>query len=828
MFLKKSDKLAIVDFENNHITHEELVNNVKYYSKYFVHTDRKKSFNILMFENRKEWIYAFYAIWDIGSIPITIDASSSVDELKYFLEDSDAESIFVSNTTIEVAKKAIEELNKDIKLFNVDEFKVDTSKLEEIKKCDRITNHPEWDDTAVMLYTSGTTGNPKGVMLSYGNILSQIDSIKSVKDIKEDDQLIAVLPFHHILPLMITNLIIMYHETQLSVVLVEKLSSKDILTALERNRVTMLILVPRVYYLFYKALKDTIDSKWITRTIYKIANKLKSPTFSKLIFKKAHDKFGGHIRDFLAGGAKSNPEMIEFFDTIGFKYSEGYGLTETSPLIAASTPEHGKKVGTVGLPVENVEIKIVEEELWVKGPVVMKGYYNKPEKTKEVITEDGWFKTGDLVEMDKDGYISIIGRKNAMIVLSNGKNVDPEKLEFKLLEKGDGIIKELGIFGNNDKLSALIVIDKEEVRNKNVSNIHAHIKDVVEFYNASVHNYEKILDYRITENELPKTRIGKTRRFMLKDIYNSQDEVKDEVKFDEPDTPEYLKLKKFIFNMKGKYPHPDKDLEIEFGLDSLDQIELRTFIETTYGLKLEEQEFRNNLSLNKLSNLITEKGNTENAQEGGNEWTRIIENAPKISVKDGILITLIKPVIWLLFKLYFRISIKGSKKITDKPQIFVSNHESFLDVLALSLLINNKILKKTHSLAIDWYFKSAFMKFVANNSNVLLLDIENNIKETIESVAGVLKDGKNVLIFPEGTRTKDGNITEFKKSFAIIAKELNRPITCVKINGGFKAFSRYMKFPRPYKLEVSYLGEVNPEGLSYTEIVDKTKEYYTK
>ena len=141
MFLKKSDKLAIVDFENNHITHEELVDNVKYYSKYFIHTDRKKSFNILMFENRKEWIYAFYSIWDIGSIPITIDASSSVDELKYFLEDSDAESIFVSNTTIEVAKKAIEELNKDIKLFNVDEFKVDTSKLEEIKKCDRITNH---------------------------------------------------------------------------------------------------------------------------------------------------------------------------------------------------------------------------------------------------------------------------------------------------------------------------------------------------------------------------------------------------------------------------------------------------------------------------------------------------------------------------------------------------------------------------------------------------------------------------------------------------------------------------------------------------------------
>lgn len=826
MFLNKSDRLAIVNFNDEKITYTNLVDNVKYYSNYILELKEKKRFSIIIAENRVEWIYSFYAIWDLGLTPITIDMHSSVDELIYFINDSNPEAIIASNLTINTVKEAIEKTNKEIKVYNLDEINIEKDKLNLVSKDERILNHPESEDIAVMLYTSGTTGSPKGVMLTYNNIVSQFDSINSVIKVDSDDQILAVLPFHHILPLMTTNLFFLYHKKQASVVLVEKLSSKDILSALEKNDVTLLVLVPRVFRLFYKGIKDTIDSKWITRTIFKIAKAINNKAFSKILFKKVHQKFGGKIKAFLAGGAKSDIEIMEFFETLGIPYYEGYGLTETAPLISASVDGFAKKIGTVGKAVTNIEIKTVDGELWVRGPIVMKGYYNKEDKTKEVLTEDNWFKTGDLVDIDNDGYISIVGRKNAMIVLSNGKNVDPENLENKLQNFSKGLIKEVGILGHDDKLKALIVIDKEVAKQEKIVNVHAHIKDSVEFYNASVHNYEKVLEYRITEAELPKTRLGKIRRFMLKDAYIGETKVENNKKVEEPTSFEYNLLKNFIYNLKGEYPEADKDLEIEFGLDSLDQVELLTYIENSFSVKLDENEFKENSTLIKLSKYIASKSN--GYIESGSNWSSIIKNGEIKELKDGILMLILKPLIYVLFKLYFRLEIKGREYIKDKPQIFIANHESFVDALAISTLLPNNILKKTYSLAINWYFKNSFMKFFADNSNVILLDIDANIKSTIIEAASALKQGKNLFIFPEGTRTKDGEISEFKKSFAILAKELDVDITCLKINGAYEAYSRYMKYPKPSKISVEYLGTVIPKNKEYEEIVKEAENLYKK
>ncbi|ACZ01881.1 AMP-binding protein [Streptobacillus moniliformis] len=824
MFLNKSDRLAIVDFDGKKISHTDLVNTVKYYSDYVITEKTPKAFSIIMMENRKEWFYAFYSLWDSNLTPVAVDAMSNKNELEYFLNDSGAICIYVSNNTYEVAKEAILSTGRDIKIFNVDEIKIDKEKYEKIEKDERILSHPDMEDIAVMLYTSGTTGSPKGVMLTYGNIYNQILSIRTLEITWDDEQILAVLPFHHILPLMSANIYYMYHEHQYSVVLVEKLSSQEILKALSENDVTMLVLVPRVYKLFYKSIKSTIDSKWITRLIYAIAKKINNKAFSKKIFKKVHDKFGGKLRSMVVGGAKSDIEMIEFFNTLGFDYCEGYGLTETAPIISGNTNNHGYKIGTVGKPVNNIEVKAVDQELWVKGPIVMRGYFNKPEKTSEVLTDDGWFKTGDLVEVDDEGYITIVGRKNAMIVLSNGKNVDPETLEIKFMSSVNSIIKEVGIIGHNDKLASLIVIDRNEAKKLNILNINAYIKDTVEFYNGAVHNYEKILEYKITEDELPKTRIGKVRRFMLKDIYSGKSKVENKENVNEPNTEEYRILKDFIFKMKGVYPEGNKNLEVEFGLDSLDQVELLTFIENSFGLKISEEDFKDNLTLLGLSKYIEEK--SSGFTETTDQWKEVIQNAPNKELKDGWLMLLIKPILFLLFKLYFRIDIKGSENIKNEQQIFIANHESFIDGLALSLLIPNESSEKTYTLAINWYFKNAFMKFFAKHSNILLLDINKNIKSTIENVSSALKQGKNVFIFPEGTRTKDGNLGEFKKIFAILSKELNIPVTCLKIDGAFEAYSRYDKFPKPKKLSVKYLGQIKPENMSYSEIVDTAFNMY--
>lgn len=824
MFLKKSDRLALVDFNGDKITHSELVDIVSYYSKNLIKKQEEKSFNILMFENRCEWIYSFYAIWNNMNVPITLDALTNENELLYFLKDSGAKRIIVSNSSIEVAKKAIKMLGEEVEILNVDEFVIDREKL---VKEESVLKHPEGDDIAIMLYTSGTTGNPKGVMLSFNNIEAQIESIRSLDITGENEQILAVLPYHHILPLMSGNLYFLYHKHQYSVVLIEKLASAAILKALDENDITILSLVPRVYSLFYNSIKNEINKSFVAKTIYAIAKKLKSKTFSKIVFKKVHNKFGGKLTRFISGGAKSDKEMIEFFDVLGFEYCEGYGLTETSPVISGSTPNHGKKIGTVGRVVDNCEVKLVDGELWVKGPIVMKGYFNKPDKTAEVMSEDGYFKTGDLASIDEEGYITILGRKNAMIVLSNGKNIDPENLEIKLCNYDvDKVIKEVAIIGVNDKLSALIVIDEEVAKKLQILNINAKIKDIVEIYNSKVHNYEKILDYKLTSEELPKTRIGKVRRFMIKELYLNNNKGEDKVVENEPQDKEYIVIKEFIKGIKGIDVSLNKNLELDYGFDSLDQIELLSFLERSFKIKIKEEEFKENLTLLKLYELVKERSN--GFEQTDDQWKDIIKNAPSKEFKSSPLIPIFKALVYFGFKIYFRISIKGKEKIKNKPQIFISNHESFIDAPALNLLLSNEISKNTFSLAIDRYFKNPIMKFIANNSNVLLLDLEKNIKGTIEELASALKQGKNIFIFPEGTRTKDGEVLEFRKIFAILSKELNVPVTCLRIDGAYEAYSRDMLIPRPYKLTVSYVGEVNPEGKSYEEIVKESQEMYKK
>lgn len=824
MFLTRSDKLAIVDFDNSHINYNELIANIKYYSDIFPKIDNEDHI-ILMMENRKEWIYSFFAIWDRKLAPVVIDALSNKDELKYFVKDSNSKKVIVSNKNYEVAKLVKQELKQEdyyIEIINIDEIIVDEEKIRKYINEDIKLNNPDLDNTAIMMYTSGTTSQPKGVMLTYKNITSEIESIKSF-DIddreKLNDQVLVLLPLHHILPLMVTCLYFL--NLTHSIVLLKNLTSKDILETLSRNKITIFVGVPRVYKLFYQSIKNTINSKFITKFLYNLAKKINSKAFSKLIFKKVHNSFGGHIKYLLSGGAKSDPEMIEFFNTLGFTYCEGYGLTETSPVFLGSVPKH-YKLGTVGKKVDNVEIKIVDEELWVKGPIVMKGYYNKPEKTKEVLTDDGWFKTGDLVSVDNDGFISIVGRKNSMIVLSNGKNIEPEMLEEKLLSRYKFGVKEAALLKNNDKLCAIIVVDIDEMKKNNILNINTYIQDGIEYYNSQVHNYAKILEYKIFDTELPKTRIGKIRRFMLNDMYNlkysNEKNKKDE---NEPDFNEYKLIKQFIKKIKDIDVYKNDTFEIEIGLDSLDLVEMITYIESNFNLKLDEKLISIYNTPLKLSEYIKE--NSSGYIDKDTNWKEIIDNVEITNLKKNKMVKYIKYVIKFFFKLYFRLSAKNMDKIPNKQKIYISNHQSFIDAPSYLSYLDDD----TYFLAIDIHFKNKIMKFIGDNSNIILIDIEKNVKDSIEKIVNVLKQNKNIFIFPEGSRTKDGNILKFKKIFAILAKEMNIDIQCLKINGAYEAYSRHMILPRPKKVEIEYIGEIKPIG-TYEEIVSQCENLYNK
>ncbi|EEX74244.1 1-acyl-sn-glycerol-3-phosphate acyltransferase [Leptotrichia hofstadii] len=462
----------------------------------------------------------------------------------------------------------------------------------------------------------------------------------------------------------------------------------------------------------------------------------------------------------------------------------------------------------------------MDEELWVKGPIVMKGYYNKPDKTAEVITEDGWFKTGDLATIDEEGYVTIRGRKNTMIVLSNGKNIDPETLENRVIAQSNGLIKEIGIFNYKNKLAAIIVPDLLEFRKRGITNTKAYIKNIVEDYNLKAHNYEKVLDYKLFEEELPKTRVGKTRRFMLPDLYEKNEVVKKE-KTPEPTDEAYKILKEYVKKNKGIEPQPEENLELEIGMDSLDIVEFFAFIENSFGIQLDEEKFAGMPNLKLLSEYINQKATK--FEDNDIDWKQIISETKPIEDNKNRWVTKFLKIFQPIVDLYFRVKKIDRKKLTDNPQIFVSNHQSFVDPLILGSLFPNKIVFNTLFLAIDWYFKKGVMKLLVSNGNVVLIDINKNIRKSVEEIVGYLKGGKSIVIFPEGARTKDGKVAQFKKVFAIIAKELNVDVQCLGIKGAFEAYSRYMKFPKPKKIEVAVLEKFSPEG-SYDEITQKAEK----
>ena len=815
MFIKNEDELAFVDFEDNKVSFVELIKRVRYFSNEVLKNIESPHALIIM-ENRPEWVYSFYSVWDKKEVNVVLDASSNPNEIAYVINDSQPKTIICSDFSEERILEAITIANYQDKarIINIDKENIDFNSIG--SEYDNVTlQNPEGDETAVMLYTSGTTGSPKGVMLSSNNIIGEIDGIVEKDVLQANDQMIALLPFHHILPLMATLLLPLREGA--SIVFVEKIASKEILDVLEKNNISVMVGVPRVFKLFYDSIKQQIQAKFITRKIYAIAEKINSKRFSRMIFSKVHKKFGGHLNVMVSGGAKLDPEIATFFNVLGFTVCEGYGLTETSPVLAVNSIKYNK-VGTVGKALYNTELKIVDEELWVKGPQIMKGYYNKPEKTAEVMTEDGWFKTGDLAEIDKDGYLTIRGRKNSMIVLSNGKNIDPETVENKIMGLSGPLIKEIGILGHEDKLAAIIVPDLLEFRKQGINNIQTYLKDIIENYNLTASNYKKVLDYKLVEDELPKTRLGKTKRFMLPDLYKKDEKVKEKV--EEPQTQEYQAIKEFVAKLKGFEPGPEENLELDLGMDSLDKVELLAYVESTFGIKIDEEKFAEMPNLKLLSEYISEKA--EFFMNSEVDWKKIIDKAPNREIKNGWLINALRPLIYVILKMYFRLKIDRTNKISDEPQIFVSNHQSFVDALVLGALIPSKIQKKTFFLAINWYFKKGIMKYVADNGNIILVDIDKNVKETVEEIALHIKNGKNVLIFPEGARTKNGKVGKFKKVFAIIAKELNVNVQCLGIKGGYEAYSRFMKFPLPKRIEVTVLEKIKPEG-TYEEIRERAE-----
>lgn len=521
-------------YEN--ITYKSLLEQINFLGTKLFDMGLKNKRIAVLGRNRYEWVLGHLTNLLGGIISIPLDKDLQIDELENSLIRSKADAIYFDEKYIEKIEEIKSRNNTNIKNYicmskltgydDIHTLKEEGKKLLEEGNKEYISTKIDENAMNILLFTSGTTSKSKAVMLSQKNIASNIYAILKVEDIRSTDSNLAFLPMHHI-----------FGSTCLIMMLAcgVKTSFPDGLRYVSQNlkeyEVSVFVGVPLLVEAIYNKIVKEIDKQGKTKLI-KIAIKISNFLLKfhidirRKLFKQIIDQLGGKMRFVISGGAPLDPKVQKGFIDLGIDMVQGYGLTETSPVIAAENKFKARN-GSIGVPMENVTIEIANKdennigELRVKGPNVMLGYYENEEETSKVL-KDGWFYTGDLGYIDKDGFIFITGRQKNMIVLKNGKKIFPEEIET-LVNRID-LVEECMVFGmpdkvdkNDIKLSVKVVYNKEEVKQQYGDISFDEIKNIIwdrikNEVNTTVPRYKHIMNIILTDKELIKTTTKKVKR----------------------------------------------------------------------------------------------------------------------------------------------------------------------------------------------------------------------------------------------------------------------------------------------------------------------------
>ena len=827
------NKIAIITKEHD-VTYSEMLQRVAQFAR---KTPKGKQTKTVVFsENREGWAYAFFSVWLNEGVAVPVDASSTASDVAYILNDCQPDAVWVSKEREAVLRESLTQTVSNgegtcPQVFIIDDY--ERLSLQNEQPCSFLPwsalSEPDNDDTAIIIYTSGTTGSPKGVMLSYKNLKANVHSVSYDVPIYTDKRrALILLPLHHVLPLMGSLIAPLYMGA--GVAICPSLSGPDIMDTLCRGKVGIMIGVPRLWQTLYVGIKKKIDQSVVARLLFALCSAAKSRTLSRLVFSSVRKKMGGHIDYCVSGGAALDREIGEGLRTLGLDVLEGYGMTETAPIIAFTRP--GDIIpGCSGLPLPGVDCKLVNGELCVKGPNLMKGYYNRPEETAAVIDSDGYLHTGDLARFDSAGRIIITGRTKEIIVLSNGKNVQPSEIEYKL-EKYDKLVKEAAVVQDGDKLRAIIVPQPAWAATLTDSEVTAQLKrEVLEPYNMTVSAYKKIMSILVYRGELPRTRLDKLQRYKLGAILQEEQGARsrEHSSKPEPDFEEYLLLKRFIESEKGVKVHAADHIETDLALDSLDKVSLQGFIEGTFGTSVGVDEMPAFPSIEALARHVATQKTRMEAEEI--DWHQLllgpVDTLPLPTA--GYAYRFLSRLFKWFFCCYNCLTVRGKKNIPVRGAcILAPNHQSFVDGPLVLSGIPWSDLGEYFFYATEEHVRGDLRRKLSSVSNVIVME-RAHLKTSILKLAKVLREGHRIVIFPEGARTHDGGTVPFKKTFAILAKELGVPIVPVCIRGAFDSLPRGSRFMRPKHINVTYLDPIIPmrgndgEAFTYEELTRLTE-----
>ena len=520
------------------ITHKEFRENINALGTTLIQMGLKDKRIALISENRYEWELSYLAVASGVGIIVPLDKALPDNELESLILRSQVEAIIYSSKYDVIMNTLREKKNTNLKYFismdleeNTQGIYAEKALVEKGKKLladgnkTYIDAQIDAEKMGIMLFTSGTTAMSKAVMLSHKNLVTNVMDIIQRFDLTDEDRFLSFLPLHHVFECTVGFL----YPISIGGSIAFCEGVKHMAENIKEFEITAMISVPAVFDIIYRKVMKTIEKKG------KLANLEKGKKVSqfllkmkidlrKQLFKEVHESLGPKLKLVVTGGAALDPETEKGFNDLGFDVEQGYGLTETAPVIAAETPKC-RRLGSIGKKFPSVEVKIDDPdeegigELMAKGPSIMLGYYENEEATKSALESDGWFHTGDLARIDKDGFIYISGRKKSVIVLNNGKNVFPEEIET-LLNKVEGI-KETFVFEKKEddgdvKVCVEIVYDKELIKEfyniEGEENIKEFLWDKVKEVNKLMPKYKYVREMVITEEPLIKTTTLKIKR----------------------------------------------------------------------------------------------------------------------------------------------------------------------------------------------------------------------------------------------------------------------------------------------------------------------------
>lgn len=767
----------------------------------------------LLSHNSVEYCITFMAITSAGATVLPLDPNLDRSKYPAMLRQVNCRTVF---TTPEFSG-----IFRNVTVFTTS-LTENMESESEFRKAEIAEN-----DISAMFYTSGTTGDPKIVQLTHANIFKTARANAEFCGTTPEYMILCVLPLFHAYALIAAFMGPIAHGS--SICIQPSLKGPDIMKSLAENPVTMFPAVPLMWEMIMDGIIGKVKTEsgvkyGIFRFFLRHGNLFRKSGLSFIpdrVFAQVHRAFGPAMKILISGGAPLKNIYARYYRNMGFKLVEGYGLSESTGPITVSG---GRKnvIGSIGRPLKGNEVRLAGingegiGEICLRGDAVMPGYYNNYRLNREVFDADGFFHTGDLGRIDRDGNIFITGRSKNVIVLPSGKNVYPEELEGFYRESE--LISEIAVFGirknNEESVFAVIVPAVKD------ESSYSTIKTEIERMNSSLPSYKTVAGFALSFDPLP---VNSTRKILYdrirdgleKGIYitaeNSPVALQGLLTARSPEEEQVISLLKSKFRKKTIYAG---QTFADIGIDSLGLVELIVFLEEKLEITIDADRMKQIRSIDELVSYIGGLGKTA----GKTVKQRIFEG--EVTEKPFPFFNpLLKTVIILfsaLSRALWKFKIFNPEKLDLNGTIIAANHTSFIDIIWVSISIPAKFRKQVY---VTGNKRFSFLRFIFPMIPVIWVDETNSI-EVLKKSADMLRLGKSLIIFPEGGRSSDGRMTEFKPGAAYLAKNLNRKIIPLSINGAFDIWPRQRPLPGfsgGMKGSVTVGDPVNPEDFKDAE-----------